>query len=179
MARKKVETKKTNAEKLARQAGKVAAKAERSATEAVDRAKALSAFFAEFFGKPIGAAVHAGQERIGQLSAGVTNLFTSETGSGSSDGAIEAVKGAVESRMRAIVHELGLPTRDEYEALKARLAELEAAAAKKPARTRALPAKGVAKPAAKPAAKAARKAGAEASKSAAVAAPKRAVRAPR
>jgi hypothetical protein len=157
MARKKTEEKKTNSEKLARQAGKVAAKAERSASEAVDRAKALTTYVAGFFGKPIGAAVHAGQETIEQLSSGVSHLLGAEGVAATAENALEDVKDAVEARVQSIVRELGLPTREDYEALGKRVAALEAAAAK-PRAAR----KPVSKPSAKPAAKSAAKPAAKA-----------------
>jgi hypothetical protein len=163
MAKKKTEEKKTNSEKLARQAGKVAAKAERSASEAVERAKTLTNYVTGFFGKPIGAAVHAGQETIGQLSSGVSHLLSAEGVATTAGNALEDVKDAIEARVKAIVRELGVPTREEYEALRKRVAELEAATGKpkqlrKPAAKPAAkaPAKAAAKPAARPAAKPAR-----------------------
>jgi hypothetical protein len=165
MPKRKTEPKKTNSEKLARQAGKVAAKAERSATDAVERAKALTTYVVGVIGKPIGAAVHAGQETIGHLSSGVSHMLSSDTVASTAGDAIDDVKSAIESRVQAVVRELGIPTRDEYEALKSRIAALEAAASK-PARQRptrpstASPAKpatkAVAKRAAKPAPAAAR-----------------------
>jgi polyhydroxyalkanoate synthesis repressor PhaR len=74
--------------------------------------------------------VSAGQRTVGQMSDEVGRLIDSVTGRSDRAG-----KAAAEGdRLRALLAELGLPTREDFDDLAARVAALEAAAAKKPAR---------------------------------------------
>lgn len=82
--------------------------------------------------------VTAGQRTVEQMSGEVGRLLDSVTGRGSGatdkrlPDAGEQLVGLVEERLHAALAELGLPTRDEFNALAARVAVLEAKATKKP-----------------------------------------------
>lgn len=140
---KKADGKKANAEKIAREAGKAAARAENLASEAVSAATKATGMLFSFLGRPaevvaggLGTALHAGQDAIGSVGAGVGKLLGS--------GGDEDVE-TVEARLRAVLAEMGVPTRSDLEYLHTRLNDLEkrldeAKARKRGAATRARPA---------------------------------------
>jgi polyhydroxyalkanoate synthesis repressor PhaR len=72
--------------------------------------------------------VSAGQRTVEQMSGEVGRLIDSVTGRGGNKQIGEG------DRLQALLAELGFPTREEIDALAARVAALEAAAAKKPVR---------------------------------------------
>jgi hypothetical protein len=183
-SRKKLEGRKAELEKAARQAGKIAARAERVAREAVERTKETSSMLIDFLVHPthaaaaLGKAVTAGQK---QLASGADEAIAVERD-------LRArLDTLIDERLTAVLHGLGLPTGTDLQVLMDRVNALEAAEAKparkpaekpaakpvaKPAAKRAKPAvKPAAKPASKPAAK-------HAAKPAAKSAPKRAAKKP-
>ena len=184
-SRKKIEGRKAELEKAARQAGKIAARAERVAREAVERTKETSSMLIDFLVHPthaaaaLGKAVTAGQK---QLTSGANEAVAVERD-------LRArLDTLIDERLTAVLHGLGLPTGTDLQVLVDRVNALEAAEAKpagkpaaKPARVAAKPAS-AAKPAAKPAAKrakpAAKPAAKAAAKPAAKAATKRAAKKP-
>jgi hypothetical protein len=177
-SRKKTEGRKAELEKAARQAGKIAARAEKVAREAVERTKDTSSMLLDFLMHPthaaaaLGKAVTAGQK---QLTSGANEAVAMEK-------ELRAkLDSLIDERLTSVLHGLGLPTGTDLQVLVARVNALEAADAKPPAKptakparkAAAKPAKAAAKPAAKPAAKRAAK---PAAKPAAKSAPKRAAK---
>lgn len=188
-SRKKIEGRKAELEKAARQAGKIAARAERVAREAVERTKETSSMLIDFLVHPthaaaaLGKAVTAGQK---QLASGADEAIAVERD-------LRArLDTLIDERLTAVLHGLGLPTGTDLQVLMDRVNALEAAEAKparkpaaKPAKAAAKPAsatKPAAKPAPKPAAKrakpASKPAAKHAAKPAAKSAPKRAAKKP-
>jgi hypothetical protein len=174
MARKTKSETRSQVEKLARNAGKVAARAERVAKGAVDKALSTSSLVADYITHPtqlvgaIGGAVTSGQEKIGDLADTATGLVQSGAQTVRSGEVIDIVGDAVEERLKSVLKSLGLPTREDYARLLARVEKLESerksATSKSPARQRAAAAKAPAKTAlakvaaAKPAARPKRRA---------------------
>lgn len=183
-SRKKLEGRKAEVEKAARQAGKIAARAERVAREAVERTKETSSMLIDFLVHPthaaaaLGKAVTAGQK---QLASGADEAIAVERD-------LRArLDTLIDERLTAVLHGLGLPTGTDLQVLMDRVNALEAAeakparkpAAKPAAKPVAKPAAKRAKPAVKPAAKPASKPAAKhAAKPAAKSAPKRAAKKP-
>ncbi len=183
-SRKKLEGRKAELEKAARQAGKIAARAERVAREAVERTKETSSMLIDFLVHPthaaaaLGKAVTAGQK---QLASGADEAIAVERD-------LRArLDTLIDERLTAVLHGLGLPTGTDLQVLMDRVNALEAAeakparkpAAKPAAKPVAKPAAKRAKPAVKPAAKPASKPAAKhAAKPAAKSAPKRAAKKP-
>ena len=183
-SRKKLEGRKAELEKAARQAGKIAARAERVAREAVERTKETSSMLIDFLLHPthaaaaLGKAVTAGQK---QLASGADEAIAVERD-------LRArLDTLIDERLTAVLHGLGLPTGTDLQVLMDRVNALEAAeakparkpAAKPAAKPVAKPAAKRAKPAVKPAAKPASKPAAKhAAKPAAKSAPKRAAKKP-
>ncbi|MBK6315038.1 MAG: hypothetical protein IPF53_12165 [Blastocatellia bacterium] len=183
-SRKKTEGRKAELEKAARQAGKIAARAEKAAREAVERTKDTSSMLLDFLMHPthaaaaLGKAVTAGQK---QLTSGANEAVAIEK---DLRARLDAL---IDDRLTAVLHGLGLPTGTDLAALVTRVNALEAAEAKparkpaakaEPATAKPAP-KRAAKPAAKPAAKrvakpAAKPAAKKSAKPATKAAPRRA-----
>jgi hypothetical protein len=158
-----------NAHKVARQAGKIAAQAERIARDAVDKAVQASSMVVDIIGHPshaadaIGGAVSAGRKTVVELGSGAQDLIESGT---------HTMTQLVDDRVRATLASLGLASRQEVDALRRRISEVEGggrkalppkkaaarkpaakkAAAKKPAAKKPAAKKAAAKPAAKKAA---------------------------
>jgi len=179
-SRKKTEGRKEELQKAARQAGKIAARAERVAREAVERTKETSSMLLDFLVHPthaaaaLGKAVSAGQK---QLTDGAGEALAKER-------ELRAkLDSLIDERLAAVLHGLGLPTGTDLAKLVARVNALESntpapgakPAAKKPAAKKATAKPAAKKAAAKPVAKRAA-AKPPARKAAAKPAPKRAAR---
>ncbi len=173
-SRKKTDGRKAELEKAARQAGKIAARAEKVAREAVERTKDTSSMLLDFLMHPthaaaaLGKAVTAGQK---QLTSGANEAVAKEK-------ELRArLDELIDERLTSVLHGLGLPTGTDLQALVTRVNALEAAearTARRPAaKATAKPARAASKPAAKPAVKPAAK---KSAKPAAKAAPKRAAK---
>jgi hypothetical protein len=138
---------KTKVQKLARQAGKIAAQAERIARDAVDKAVHASTMVVDVIGHPadsLSGALSAGKKTAGDLGTGAQELLESSTTAVANSELVASVSQIVDERVHATLSALGLATNAEVEALKRRIAELEG---KRPARS-ALPAKPAVKKAA-------------------------------
>lgn len=129
---KKKETDKNRVEKLAQRAGKVAAQAERIARDAVDKAVQASTMMIEVLGHPgqaadaVGTAVTKARRTAGDLGTGAQGLLESGTTAIARSEPMERFSSLLDERLRATIASLGLATREEVNALKARIAELEA-----------------------------------------------------
>lgn len=129
---KKKETDKNRVEKLAQRAGKVAAQAEQIARDAVDKAVQASTMMLEVLGHPsqaadaVGTAVTKARRTAGDLGTGAQGLLESGTTAIAKSDTMERVSSLLDERLRATITSLGLATREEVNALKARIAELEA-----------------------------------------------------
>lgn len=174
-SRKKTEGRKDELQKTARQAGKIAARAERVAREAVERTKETSSMLLDFLVHPthaaaaLGKAVSAGQK---QLTDGAGEALAKER-------ELRAkLDSLIDERLAAVLHGLGLPTGTDLAKLVARVNALESntpAPGAKPAAKKAAAKPAAKKAAAKPVAKRAA-AKTPARKAAAKPAPKRAAR---
>lgn len=174
-SRKKTEGRKEELQKAARQAGKIAARAERVAREAVERTKETSSMLLDFLVHPthaaaaLGKAVSAGQK---QLTDGAGEALAKER-------ELRAkLDSLIDERLAAVLHGLGLPTGTDLAKLVARVNALESntpAPGAKPAAKKAAAKPAAKKAAAKPVAKRAA-AKTPARKAAAKPAPKRAAR---
>jgi hypothetical protein len=150
----------TKVEQLARGAGKIAARAERAAKGAVDKAVSTSSAVADLITHPtqivgaIGGAVSTGQEKIGEIADTATGLVQVGAQTVRSGEIVDIVGDAVEERLKAVLKGLGLPSREDYARLLARVEKLErettSQAPKSPARKRAAAAKEKAAPAKAP-----------------------------
>ena len=140
-SRKKTDGRKAELERAARQAGKIAARAEKVAREAVEKTRETSSMLLDFLVHPthaaaaFGKAVSAGQK---QLTSGASEAVAKEKELRSK------LDTLIDERLAAVLHGLGLPTGTDLQKLVERVNALEATEAK-PART---PAKAAAKPAA-------------------------------
>jgi len=143
----------TRVEKIARQAGKMAAQAERIARDAADKAVQASSMVVDIIGHPshaadaLGGALSVGRKAAGDIGSGAQDLIESGT---------HTITQLVDDRLRATLASLGLASRQEVDALRRRIAEVEggrkALPAKKGAATKPTAKKAAAKPAAKKAA---------------------------
>ncbi len=174
-SRKKTEGRKAELEKAARQAGRIAARAEKATRDAVERTKETSSMLIDFLIHPshaaaaLGKAVSAGQK---QLTSGANEAVAVEKELRS------RLDTLIDERLTAVLHGLGLPTGTDLQVLVDRVNALEAAEEKPARKPAAKPAKAAAKPAAKRAAKPAAKSVPATAKPAAKAAPKRAAKKP-
>lgn len=147
-SRKKTDGRKAELEKAARQAGKIAARAERVAREAVEKTKETSSMLLDFLVHPthaaaaLGKAVSAGQK---QLTSGASEAIAKEKELRSK------LDTLIDERLASVLHSLGLPTGTDLQKLIARVNVLESADSAPAAKPTAK--KAAAKPAAKPAAK--------------------------
>ena len=127
---------KPRTEKLAQRAGKLAAQAERIARDAVDKAVHASSMVVEVLGHPSQIPGAAGTAMT------AARRTASDIGEGASD-VMDRFTRIVDERIRSTVSSLGLVTNDDLDALRARIASLEAKGArkrtpaKKPAATKA------------------------------------------
>lgn len=173
-SKKKTEGRKAELEKAARQAGRIAARAEKATRDAVERTKETSSMLIDFLIHPSHAAAALGKA----VSAGQKQLSSSANEAVAVEKELRArLDSLIDERLTAVLHGLGLPTGTDLQVLVDRVNALEAAEAK-PARKPAAKPAGAAKAAAKPAAKPAAKRAKAAPKPAARTAPKRAVKKP-
>lgn len=153
-SRKKTDGRKAELEKAARQAGKIAARAERVAREAVEKTKETSSMLLDFLVHPthaaaaLGKAMSAGQK---QLTSGANEALAKEKELRSK------LDSLIDERLAAVLHGLGLPTGTDLQTLVNRVNALEAGDAKPASAAKPAAKTAAKKPAAKPAAKAAAK----------------------
>jgi hypothetical protein len=131
-AGKKVSGERTNTEKMARRAGKVAARAELAARDALEKAREATNLLVSIIGHPVqtvegmaSTAAQVGRSTLNQLTDNMGRVLEAGSDTAGSAGSY------VDDRVREILAGLGLASREEIDILKARIAELEGA---KPAR---------------------------------------------
>lgn len=161
-SRKKTDGRKAELEKTARQAGKMAARAERVAREAVEKTRETSSMLLDFLVHPSHAATAIGKA----VSAGQKSITSGAHEAAAKEKELRAkLEALIDERLKAVVHGLGLPTSDDMQSLVNRVNALEdgkgapaRASARKPAAKAVKPVRKAAKKAAvKPAAKTARR----------------------
>jgi hypothetical protein len=129
----KKEPSKTKVHKIARQAGKIAAQAERIARDAVDKAVHASNMVVDVIGHPsqaadaVGKAVTAGRRTAAEIGTGTQHLLESGTSAVANSDVAERLSQLIDERLRATVHSLGLATRGDLTALSHRVTRLERA----------------------------------------------------